>query len=208
MFTDPNPTFEEINFRVSAHVRYAVWQLEVLQGKRRLQGYIEFSKPMSSKTVKRLLGGSGVLLHEREGSRNEARENCLTSALSIRGPWEYGIWISGTGASTDMQQLQELYDAGMSELQISVEHVDLWGRNWQAIQRYFELRRTVITAIPPPPVIAPIPPPPVGVVEVDEDEEPAPPSTTTDSPPPPAVAEEPAPPTTKPPSRKRSKQNN
>ena len=103
-FTLNNPESDEIAFD-PAITRYAVWQKESGDnGTIHLQGYVEFLKSVSFKAAKKTIG-NGAHLEDRRGTRDQARDYCRKEETRIAGPWEFGTWISGSGARTDIEQL-------------------------------------------------------------------------------------------------------
>ena len=134
-FTLNNPTADEIDFSQSPYVRYAIWQKEIgANGSPHLQGYVEFNKNVSFKATIAIFG-NGAHLEERRGTRDEAREYCRKADTRTAGPWEYGTWISGSGARNDLEQLKEYLDAGMTEEQIYDKDFAIWGRYCKLIER-------------------------------------------------------------------------
>lgn len=117
-------------------VRYAVWQLERGEdGTRHLQGYVEFSRPMSFAGIKRVLGGTAHV-EARRGTRDQAREYCRKEATRVGGPWEYGVWIGGAGYRSDIQIIIGALKEGKKEDEILEEFPVEWARHYKIIERY------------------------------------------------------------------------
>lgn len=84
-------------------VRYAVWQKEKgAEGTEHYQCYIEFSKPLSLKAIKEIVGDKAHI-EARKGTRDQARDYCMKSDTRIEGPFEYGSWnAGGQGTRSDL----------------------------------------------------------------------------------------------------------
>lgn len=154
-FTLNNPPSDNIDFSQSTYVRYAVWQLETAStGTPYHQGYVEFTRPTSMKAMKDIVG-KGAHLEKRRGTRDEARAYCKKEDTRTRGPWEFGNWISGSGARTDLsfpatastpsfqpnpypnplELLKEMIDEGLEEDQILKQDFGIRARNYKLIER-------------------------------------------------------------------------
>lgn len=84
---NPDGTF---SFENHPEVRGAIWQLERgEQGTEHYQGYIEFTKKMSFKAIKGVIGDRAHI-EERMGTREQAIEYCRKDDTRVDGPWIYG----------------------------------------------------------------------------------------------------------------------
>lgn len=134
-FTVNNP--ERVEIAWPEEVRYAIWQLECGQDgvNHHLQGYVEFTRPMSFTGIKRILGRTAHV-EARRGTRDQAREYCRKEVTRITGPWEYGVWISGPGHRSDLDIMLEALNEGKTEREILEEYPRVWARNYRLIDRY------------------------------------------------------------------------
>jgi Circovirus replication-associated protein len=139
-FTINNPSSNEIVFPESTTL-YAIWQLEKgTAGTKHLQGYVEFSKPLSFKSIKGILGNSAHL-EARRGTRDQARTYCRKEDTRVEGPWEFGEWRDkAQGNRTDVETIMESLREGKTELEIMEEHPNEWARNYRLIDRYNRLK--------------------------------------------------------------------
>lgn len=133
-FTLNNPTENTVEW--SDKVRYAVWQLEKGEsGTPHLQGYVEFSAPVSYTHCKTFLS-QRVHLEKRYGTREQARVYCMKEEGRLLGPWEYGEWTGGQGSRSDLLTVIEMCKEGKTEKEICEAAPEAWGRNYKVIERW------------------------------------------------------------------------
>lgn len=123
-------------------IRYLVCQVEAGNEahRRHLQGYVELVRPVRRRQLATILGIPGIHLEPRRGTRDQARDYARKEDTRVQGPWEYGTWIGGQGARSDLAAVRELVDSGAGELDIAQQHFDTWCKHHRAIARYRHLR--------------------------------------------------------------------
>lgn len=110
---DPTETKNE-------NIRYAIYGKEICPttGKLHWQSYIEFHKPLRFSAIKKIYNQNNCHINEKyKGStREQARDYCKKDGEYI----EYGEWIKGQGARTDIKTVVDKLKDGkkMSELMI------------------------------------------------------------------------------------------
>lgn len=102
----------EVSLTDFGKVRYAVFGHEVCPETKRahLQGYIELRQKARLSGVKVLLDDCSVHLEARAGTREQARDYCKKDG-DFR---EYGEWIVGRGARTDLVEAYGMLKSGAS----------------------------------------------------------------------------------------------
>jgi len=121
-FTLNNPTDKLI---WDEKVRYAVYQLEKGdQGTPHYQGYIEFDKP--SRMPKKLIPGAHF--EARKGTRDQARAYCMKDESRVEGPFEYGEWIEGQGARSDIHKMVQTCKKGTTKQELIEEHTEVYAK--------------------------------------------------------------------------------
>lgn len=126
-----------------AGLRYASWQLEEAPetGMWHLQGYSEFDAPKRISAIKRWGGvWERAHLEVRQGTREQARNYTREEETRVDGPWEFGQWIGGQGARSDLSAIGELVDGGASVRDIAGEHPAAFIRYHGGIERLHALR--------------------------------------------------------------------
>lgn len=139
-FTVNNPLSNELPFTYEETI-YAIWQREKGEsGTEHLQGYAEFTKPLSLSSIKKIVG-NGAHIEKRRGTRVQAREYCRKEDTRIAGPWEFGEWRDkAQGKRTDVETVMECLDAGKTEQEIMEEFPNEWAKNYRLIDRYNRLK--------------------------------------------------------------------
>lgn len=139
-FTLNNPEFNTNELPTIQHERFIIWQLEKGEnGTRHIQGYIELSKPQRISALKAWLPRAHF--ETRKGSREQARDYSRKEDTRIEGPFERGDFrAGGTGRRTDLLEVKEKIDNGMSEENLSQEHFETWLRYYKGLREYKKLR--------------------------------------------------------------------
>lgn len=89
VFTINNPD-KILEFENNSCVRGCIWQKERGEsGTEHYQGYIEFTKPMSFKAIKEVIGDRAHV-EKRMGTRDQAIAYCQKEDTRIDGPWTFG----------------------------------------------------------------------------------------------------------------------
>lgn len=128
------------------YVRYAIGQHEISPetGRRHIQAYIEFNRPVRIPHVQRVFGDRTAHCESRRGTRESARDYCRKpeSRVPDTTPTETGTWNEcGSGSRTDLNVVRDLIRAGASVLEIADAHFTPWVRYHRAFDRYrLELR--------------------------------------------------------------------
>lgn len=105
IFTINNPE-KKLELENNSSVRGCIYQLEKgEQGTEHYQGYIEFTKKMSFKAIKEVIGEAHI--EDRKGTRDQAIAYCSKEDTRIDGPWIYGDMKLGKpgnqGKRTDLE---------------------------------------------------------------------------------------------------------
>ncbi len=135
VFTLNNPTDEPEELYAALGARYLVVQLERGEtGTDHYQGYVEFASRKTLAACKRLLPRAHW--EPRRGSREAARAYSQKEDTRVRGPYEFGEWIGGPGARSDISALQEATQAGATDVQLWENHFAAMLRNYRGIRDY------------------------------------------------------------------------
>ncbi len=133
------------NERPPAHyckAKYAIWQFEVGDsGTFHIQGYVEWDRRHTLEHVTRLFGRRGHWEIRRE-SACKARDYCKKEEGRFGERWwEIGNWEdhSYSGKRTDLLEIKEKLDAGVSQKVIAKEHFGSWLRNYKGLIAYVDL---------------------------------------------------------------------
>ncbi len=95
---------------------------------------MEFAKQKTFTGVSRLLPRAHW--EARRGTREQARDYARKEDTRVEGPWEFGDWIDGPGARTDLLSLKADIDAGADDTRLWQDHFGLMCRNTRAVQAY------------------------------------------------------------------------
>lgn len=114
-FTVNNPE-QPLDWSAVKGVRYAVYQMESGEsGTPHFQGYVEFSTQPRLAALKKILPTAHW--EPRRGTRDQARAYCMKDESRLDGPWEFGNWISGQGARSDLATaIESAKQGGMKRL--------------------------------------------------------------------------------------------
>lgn len=128
VFTLNNPN-GDLKFDEATCVRGCIWQLEVgEQGTRHYQGYIEFNKKMSMKSIKEIIGGNPHI-EKRMGTRNQAIDYCSKDDTREDGPWTYGEMdrdkVGNQGGRSDLADACEIIVANKKNIAKGLDEVAL-----------------------------------------------------------------------------------
>lgn len=128
---------------------YCVFQMEVAPdtGRRHLQGYAEFNKPVRMSQAKAILGLDAAHFEPRRGSRDQARDYCMKHESREDGPWEFGEWTrAGQGKRTDLMEIADDLKEGNDIRYIVDNHASSFIRYHRGIKElHFELTRQKAT---------------------------------------------------------------
>jgi Putative viral replication protein len=128
-------------------VRYLVCQLEQAPttGQLHYQGYAEFKNAIRMAQCKNILNSRWVHVEPRRGTRDEAREYCMTEETRVAGPWEFGKWVGGgQGTRSDLQSAIELVKQGKTSQEIASELPEVYIRNHAGIDKMVSMTRTAM----------------------------------------------------------------
>lgn len=133
--------------RLTPQVTYAVCQREVAPGtgRRHLQGYSAFSRQVSMKQLKEMLGDGAAHLEVARGSPEEASDYCKKEASRDpgpdSGPFTCGVLanVSGQGRRMDLEKLKVDLDKGAELKDIAGAHFSAFLRYCRSIKEYREL---------------------------------------------------------------------
>lgn len=117
VFTINNPTEDDIPDLEKWSAIYIVYQKEKGdEGTEHYQGYVEFSKRMTMKTLKKI--NARAHWEKRKGNQRQAREYCMKEDTRIDGPWELGEFKQ-QGKRTDIDDFVEELKDGKSMKTVS-----------------------------------------------------------------------------------------
>lgn len=107
VFTINNPD-KDLEFENNSCVRGCIWQKEKGEsGTEHFQGYIEFTKKMSFKAIKEVLG-ERAHVEQRMGTREQAINYCQKADTRIDGPWTFGdMKLDKPGKQGDRSDLKD-----------------------------------------------------------------------------------------------------
>lgn len=134
-----NPTpleiqvLREIN---DINVRYRCWQQEIAPTTLtpHLQGYIELKNKKSMMWLKTIGFPARTHFEPRAGTRDEARDYTRKPETAIAGTWEeFGTWIAGRGARSDIDTLVERVTSGASDRELLDEMPGTFFRHMKAV---------------------------------------------------------------------------
>lgn len=125
-------------------LRYIVFQLETAPTTLRhhYQGYLELTHKKSIKQLKETFPGLAEAHFEiRRGTRDEARKYCKKDETRADpdffnevGPWEWGIWVDGQGARTDVASVVALVQSGSRPEDVAEQVPALYLRLHRGVQ--------------------------------------------------------------------------
>lgn len=136
--TDYEVQPKDVNFEASAVLRYGVFQPEICPktGKKHLQGYLEFSRPVSFGPIRKIFSKS-VHCEPRMGTRDQARNYCMDRKKTTWGEVvEYGDWLAGgQGKRSDLETVTERVKRGDNVRDIAEAHPSTYVRYNRGIER-------------------------------------------------------------------------
>ncbi len=141
-FTWNNPSNDATYVYAALEPRYLIVQEERgTTGTRHFQGYVEFSERFTLAGCRRRLPGAHF--EPRAGTREQARAYAQKEDTRTAGPWEFGTWISGPGARTDLLALRDAVKEGTEDAVLWEDHFGAMLRSYRAVREY----RTVIAPV-------------------------------------------------------------
>lgn len=114
-------------------------------GIKHIQGYIEFTKPVRMTVVKAVLVCQFAHVDPRRGNRQQALAYVSKEETRQSGPYYYPTkeaCASGQGARTDLVQLKEDLDAGLTLQEIAEAHFATFLRYNKGIEKYMRFKVT------------------------------------------------------------------
>nr|WAE43096.1 MAG: replication associated protein [Cressdnaviricota sp.] len=122
--------------------QYLVYQLEKGDEEETLhvQAYICFHTNVRFKKIKEMFPTAHLEL--RRGKHSEAKGYCTKKQTRVDGPYEFGTdsdIAEGKGSRSDLIEIRNKIDDGVSEREIAQDHFGSWLRYHKAFQRYREL---------------------------------------------------------------------
>jgi len=112
--------FTEPKWMELAGFRYLIAGEEIAPTTGRLhwQAYIELHNPMRMNALKKLLMDNTVNIQERRGTREQARAYCMKDG----NYQEFGVWIKGQGARTDLDPVVQALKDGKKLSEVMMEY--------------------------------------------------------------------------------------
>jgi len=137
-FTLNNPV-EQLDFSVAPKVRYAIWQLEKGEnGTPHYQGYMVMESAVKLGGMKLIVPGAHF--EPCKGTHEQNKAYCTKVEGRQEGPWTHGVEPE-QGKRTDLVEIKEKLDAGVSMKQLASEHFSDFIR----YERSFRAYRTLMT---------------------------------------------------------------
>lgn len=145
------------------NLRYIIFQLEAGKedGKIHLQGYIQLTRTQRLSWVRANISMSAHW-ENQYGTATEARDYCTPdtplqcrayqtkreSGEYLAGPWEYGRFIKGKGERSDLHQVQNLLETGVSMKVVAKAHFSTYLRFGRHMKEYQAMHQDPRTWIP------------------------------------------------------------
>lgn len=139
-FETPNNPYEDHCFEHLEHddrVEYACWQLEACPttGREHFQGYLCLRKKLRMAPVKELLKTIGYVA-QCKGSPRENLIYCSKSLTSLSEVFEVGIFPSGKGHRTDLDEVHSALQTGLTRRKYRDEYFSTWMRFPNLVSNY------------------------------------------------------------------------
>nr|WAE43231.1 MAG: replication associated protein [Cressdnaviricota sp.] len=142
MLTINNPEDDPFqDLEAGTDYQYLVYQIERgEEGTTHVQAYICFHTNKIFNTVKKMFPTAHLEL--RRGKHSDAKGYCTKKETRVDGPYEFGDdrdIAEGKGTRSDLIEIRNKIDKGISEKVIAQDHFGSWIRYHKAFQRYREL---------------------------------------------------------------------
>jgi len=135
MFTINNPTEEDTP--LLWETKYIIYQKERGQeGTVHLQGYVIFKKAMRISALKKI--NARAHWEKRRGTHEQAKAYCSKEDTRIEGPFAQGE-EPAQGKRSDLLEIKEKLDQGVSMKEIAADHYGSWCRYRQSFAAYRQL---------------------------------------------------------------------
>lgn len=131
---NPDVAVQEV-LRAQAEVRFACGQTEVGEGgTEHVQGYIEFTKPMSLRGLRKVLPRAHWEV--RRGTAEQARDYCRKAETAVAGTqWEFGQFGGHQGRRNDLADVQRELREGTRVCEIYNKYPQIAARYPRFIDR-------------------------------------------------------------------------
>lgn len=118
-------------------VAYVCYQLEVGEnGTPHFQGYLQLKQTRSFVQLKLWPGLETAHFEVQRGTNDQARDYCRKESSRMEGPWEYGTFVTGPGARSDLLQVKKMLDDKASDKEIADLHFGSWCRYNRSFNTY------------------------------------------------------------------------
>ena len=122
------------------NVKYFVFQLEeTKEGKKHVQGYIEFINPCKYNHVKNILQDAKLHIEVRQGTAQQAMQYCMKKESQVHPPVEHGVRPhQGQGKRTDIANLYHLLKEGKTPRQVAEIMPGTYMKYYKAVDRVYK----------------------------------------------------------------------
>lgn len=132
----------ELRPQLSDCINFLVYQVERAPstGKLHVQGYAEFNKQATLKTIKSALGDNSAHIEPRRGTPEQAIAYCSKEDTRIEGPWTFGE-SSGSyqGKRSDLATVSEKIINKVPMRSIAVEHPETYIRYNRGMEKLADM---------------------------------------------------------------------
>jgi len=136
-FDEVRLEFVESIVKFMEDIKFIIWQLEAAKstGRKHIQGYVEFGKPMRWKAAKEIFKDELVHLECRRGTRESAISYCEKAETKIKGPFEYGNRGITQGHRSDFDEIRDKLKCGLELKDIAEKHPGDYLRYHRGIEK-------------------------------------------------------------------------
>jgi hypothetical protein len=129
--------WDKLDTKGSEDIQYLIYQMEETKdGKRHIQGYVEFKTMKSLKRVKEIFSDSTLHIEPRRGTAQEASDYCSKAESRVMEPVKKGE-ISRQGTRTDIKKLYDLLKEGKTPMQVCEAMPSVYMKYYKAVDRVY-----------------------------------------------------------------------
>jgi hypothetical protein len=129
--------WQSLDTKGSDKIQYLIYQMEeTKEGKRHIQGYVEFKMPISMKRIKEIFSDSTLHIEPRRGTAQEASDYCTKVESRVMDPVKRGE-ISRQGTRTDIKKMYELLKEGKTPMEICEIMPGAYMKYYKAVDRVY-----------------------------------------------------------------------
>lgn len=147
---EPQALYEALNNALP--LRYLVFQLERGQaGTTHYQGYAEMTSGVRFRAIKNVIPAAHI--EKRRGRRDQARDYCRKTDTRQEGPYEFGTWIPGQGARTDLKAAVDYMKEAPNFLEVVKAYPELHIKYSRGMSKTFDMLSAQRTVTREPPIV-------------------------------------------------------